>query len=398
MLIQNKFHVTYCSNIHPGEDWETTFFNLKQYIPRVKDEISKDAAFGIGLRLSNTASQQLNQGSNLQDFKFWLVQNDCYVFTMNGFPFGEFHNTEVKDKVHAPDWTTKERLDYTKRLFGQLAFLLPKGMSGGISTSPISYKHWHTTKEQLTSALKSGSKHLAEIILYLQELEKTTGKYLHLDIEPEPDGLLENTAEFVDFYKNYLVPIAGEEIVSRLGLNEQNAEQLIKRHITLCYDICHYSLAFEAPSFTFGQMKKEGIAIGKIQVSSALKILFKKGREEQIWSSLARFNEPTYLHQVTEQKDGKVRVYHDLPMVLNGRKAHKELRAHFHVPIFLEKFDDLYSTQDQILSTLAYLEEHFITEHLEVETYTWDVLPETLKVDLGESIIRELRWLKERMA
>lgn len=398
MLIQDKFHVTYCSNIHPGEDWESTFRNLKEFIPNVKEEVSNDAPFGIGLRLSNAASIQLDQGSNLEDFKIWLAQNNCYVFTMNGFPFGEFHNTEVKDKVHAPDWTTKVRVDYTKRLFKQLAFLLPSGMTGGISTSPISYKHWYTTKEQCNLALKTGAKHITEVLLYLQELEKTTGKYLHLDIEPEPDALLENTEEFVDFYKNYLLPIASDEIGSRIGLNEKEAERLVKRHVTLCYDICHYSLAFEEPTFTFQHMKKEGIAIGKIQVSAALKIVFEKGKEDQIWNSLARFNEPTYLHQVTEKKDGKVRVYNDLPMVLKNRKAHNELRAHFHVPIFLEKFDDLYSTQDQILNTLAYLDEHFITEHLEVETYTWDVLPDTLKVDLGQSIIRELKWLKERMA
>ncbi|ALM06713.1 xylose isomerase [Sediminicola sp. YIK13] len=398
MLIQDKFHVTYCSNIHPGEDWESTFRNLKDFIPKIKGELSKDSPFGIGLRLSNAASIQLDQGSNLEDFKNWLAQNNCYVFTMNGFPFGEFHKTQVKDKVHAPDWTTRERVDYTKRLFKQLAFLLPSGMSGGISTSPISYKHWYASKEQLAQALKTGSKHLTEVLLYLQELEKTTGKYLHLDIEPEPDGLLENTVEFVDFYENYLVPTANKEIVSRMGLNEQEAEQLTKRHITLCYDICHYSLAYEEPTFTFEQMRKVGITIGKIQVSSALKIIFEKGKEDQIWNSLARFNEPTYLHQVTEKKEGKVKVYNDLPMVLKNRKAHKELRAHFHVPIFLEKFDDLYSTQDQILSTLSYLEKHDVTEHLEVETYTWDVLPETLKVDLGQSIIRELKWLKEHMA
>ena len=397
MLIQDKYHVTYCSNIHPGEDWKTTFHNLKEYIPKVKAEISNDAPFGIGLRLSNAASIQLDQGSNLEDFKNWLVQNECYVFTMNGFPFGEFHNTQVKDKVHAPDWTTSERVDYTKRLFKQLAFLLPNGMSGGISTSPVSYKHWYSSKEELTSAFKTGSNHLAEVVIYLEGLERETGKFLHLDIEPEPDGLLENTKEFVDFYKNYLLPIASEEICSKLGLNEKEAEKLIKRHITLCYDICHYSLAFEEPTYTFGQMKKEGINIGKIQVSSALKIIFDKENEDQIWKSLERFNEPTYLHQVTEKRDGKVRVYNDLPMVLNNRKAHQELRAHFHVPIFLERFDDLYSTQDQIIKTLDYLKEHSITEHLEVETYTWDVLPETLKVDLGQSIIRELIWLKERI-
>jgi len=137
--------------------------------------------------------------------------------------------------------------------------------------------------------------------------------------------------------------------------------------------------------------------VGKIQVSSALKILFKKENEETIWKSLQRFDEPTYLHQVTEKVNGTVMVYNDLPIILKEKRAHKELRAHFHVPIFLETFDDLSSTQDQILSTLKYLENHPISNHLEVETYTWDVLPETLKVDMSQSIIRELNWLKEKL-
>tara|TARA_R110002050_G_scaffold109796_5_gene221203 strand:+ start:12675 stop:13868 length:1194 start_codon:yes stop_codon:yes gene_type:complete len=397
MLIQNKYHLSYCSNIHPGEDWENTFFNLKEYVPKIKEELSKNTNFGIGLRLSNKASKQLAEGNNLTDFKYWLSENNCYVFTMNGFPYGDFHDTEVKDKVHSPDWTTRERVDYTKRLFAQLAEILPEGISGGISTSPISYKHWYTSNKEVATAFEIGSTHLAELVLYLYQLENTTGRYMHLDIEPEPDGLIENTQEFLTFYNNYLLPIAIKVIISKLDLAQHEAEDLIKKHITLCYDICHYSLAFEEPSYTFEEMKKQGITIGKIQVSSALKIVFGEGNEAEIWDSLKRFNEPTYLHQVTEKIGEQVKVYNDLPMLLEQKKSHKELRAHFHVPIFLDSFDNLYSTQDQIIKTLSYLKSNNVTEHLEVETYTWGVLPETLKLDLDQSIIRELRWLKDRI-
>jgi len=397
MVVKNTYHITYCSNIHPGEDWETTFSNIKKYIPEIRKEVSGNAPFGIGLRLSNNASEELAKGDHLSNFKKWLSHNNCYVFTMNGFPYGNFHNTVVKDQVHAPDWTTKERLVYTKRLFTQLESLLPKGISGGISTSPISYKHWFHSEEAIATVLKKGAEHLTEIVEQLYTIEKSSGKYLHLDIEPEPDGLIENTKEFLDFYLNYLLPIGVTVLRPKWGLEATEIEKIIKRYITLCYDVCHFSLAYEHPEDTFQALEKEGVKVGKIQVSAALKILFEKGKEEAIWKSLERFDEPTYLHQVTEQVDGNVLVYNDLPMVLKVKNEHKELRAHFHVPIFLEKFDDLYSTQDQILSTLEYIKNHQVSDHLEVETYTWDVLPDTLKVDMTQSIAREINWLKDKL-
>ena len=397
MLVKDTYHITYCTNIHPGEDWETTFSTIKKHIPEIKKEVSGSVPFGIGLRLSNKASEELAQGDNLMNFKAWLSDNHCYVFTMNGFPYGSFHNTIVKDQVHTPDWTTKERLIYTKRLFTQLEALVPEGMSGGISTSPISYKHWFTSDDAVSNAFKIGAEQLVEIVEQLYTIEKSSGKYLHLDIEPEPDGLIENTKEFIDFYLNYLIPIGVAVLTPKLNLDASEIETIIKRHITLCYDVCHFSLAYETPEHTFQAMEKEGITVGKIQVSAALKILFEAEKEDSIWKSLERFDEPTYLHQVTEKVDGKVMVYNDLPMILKVKNQHEELRAHFHVPIFLEKFDDLYSTQDQILDTLKYLKNHQVSNHLEVETYTWDVLPETLKVDISQSIIRELNWLKDKL-
>ncbi|MEM9143221.1 MAG: metabolite traffic protein EboE [Bacteroidota bacterium] len=398
MDIKGAYHLTYCTNIHPGQDWETTFDSLKQYVPKIKEKVAPDTAFGLGLRLSNAASEELDQGARFQEFKDWLDDNGVYVFTMNGFPYGNFHNERVKEEVHRPDWTTRERVVYTQRLFKQLAQLLPAGMSGGISTSPISYKHWHSSPQLVEAAFQKGAEHLTEIVLQLYRLEHETGKYLHLDIEPEPDGLLENTQEVLDFFEMYLIPKAAAILQDTLARDTSEMERLIKRYITVCYDVCHFSLAYEEPEDSFKRFSEVGIRVGKIQVSAALKIKYDAEAQEDIWKYLAHFNEPTYLHQVTEKKDDKVITYNDLPTVLERKAPFTELRAHFHVPIFLERFDTLFSTQDHILKVMDYLKKNpAISEHLEIETYTWEVLPLDLKRNLGESIIREIHWLKGQL-
>ncbi len=397
MLINSTYHLTYCTNIHPGSNWESTFSSLKEYVPVIKREVSSDAPFGLGLRLSNKASEELNEGIHLAEFKKWLLQNKVYIFTMNGFPYGNFHDERVKDNVHAPDWTTRERVDYTKRLFLQLAELIPEGMQGGISTSPITYKYWHNSEDAQHKAFEIGAKHFAEIAMQLYAIENTTGKYLHLDIEPEPDGLLENSEEVLSFYKDYLVPIATKIVKQKLGKEDSEVVSIIKRYITVCYDICHFSLAYEEPENTFQKFADAGIIVGKIQVSAALKIIFNEENKDAIWESLSRFDEPTYLHQVTEKIDGTVKTYNDLPIVLKERNDFSELRAHFHVPIFLEQFGKLFSTQDHILKVLDYLKTNKVSEHLEIETYTWDVLPKELKRDLSDSIVREINWLKDKL-
>lgn len=397
MLINDTHHVTYCTNIHPGQDWKNTLKYLEKYVPFIKGQVAADSSFGLGLRLSNKASEELNTADHLIRFKNWLADEGVYVFTMNGFPYGNFHNERVKDLVHAPDWTTLDRVTYTKRLFDQLATLLPEGIPGGISTSPISYRHWHSSENAKQKAFTTGAKHLTEIIIHLHELEKTTGKYLHLDIEPEPDGLLENSDDVVQFFSTYLLPVATKILKEKQEINVELANALIRRHITMCYDICHFALAYETPEDTFSKLEGQGIGIGKIQVSAALKILFQKENEAAIWESLSRFDEPTYLHQVTEKTGNSVKTYSDLPVLLKDKRPFTELRAHFHVPIFLERFEALYSTQDHILSVLNILRNKKISDHLEIETYTWDVLPAGLKKDLSGSIVREINWLKEKL-
>ena len=142
MEVGREFHLTYCTNIHPGESWSDVKKSLNQYLLEVKANVSPDHPFGVGLRLSNQAALELLESDQLDQFKNWLQKNGLYVFTLNGFPYGSFHGSVVKDNVHKPDWTTDERVEYTKQLFQILSSLVPDYTDGGISTSPLSYKHW----------------------------------------------------------------------------------------------------------------------------------------------------------------------------------------------------------------------------------------------------------------
>jgi hypothetical protein len=400
----NNFHLSYCSNIHPGESWDATFKNLKTYIPEVRKRLKVTEAFGIGLRLSNEASLILKEPEKLKEFKAWLTYENAYVFTLNGFPYGDFHRQVVKEKVHFPDWTTTDRRDYTIRSFRILAELLPEDMDGGISTSPISYRHWFKTQEELEQAMKTATQNLLDVVVELATLEKETGKLLHLDIEPEPDGILENSDEMIWLFTDWLIPRGIPFLCDRFGISMMAAEEMIKRHIQVCYDVCHFAIVYEDPEETFSKFHAAGIQVGKIQISAALKVLIPESLEAklEIIQKLQPFAESTYLHQVVGRDQNQVLTsYSDLPEAIEKLSETKdeEWRIHFHVPIFLEDYGALASTQSAIKVVLnQILKNPHITNHLEVETYTWEVLPEDTKLTLGESISRELAWVIENMS
>lgn len=387
--------LSYCSNIHPGEEWATHFLVLQSSIPEIKAAVSPETKMGIGLRLANQASIDLSEKSNFDTFKNWLEVNDCYVFTMNGFPYGGFHNVVVKDQVHAPDWTTPERTNYTIRSFGLLAKLLPNNLTeGGISTSPLSYRFWWKTPEALEEAIKIATKNIISVVEALIDLKASTGKTLHLDIEPEPDGILENSDEYIDWYKNYLLPMGIEQLVSK-GFSSEKAVEAIKTHIQLCYDVCHFAVGFEAPQMVIDKLETEGLKVGKIQISSALKVDFSSDTEEKL-KVIAQYNESTYLHQVVaKRKDGSFVKFQDLTEAIASFEENiSSWRVHFHVPLFLENYGVLSSTQSDIVDTINVHKNKAFTNHLEIETYTWGVLPTEFQAPLNESIIREINWVK----
>ncbi|TKC07384.1 metabolite traffic protein EboE [Pedobacter frigoris] len=399
----NTGHLTYCTNIHAGKNWDEDFNALKQNFPIVKQNVAPTAALGLGLRLSNTASLQLQNAAELELFKQWLQENDAYVFTMNGFPYGDFHHTIVKADVHAPDWTTDDRKDYTVRLFHILKSLVPEGMDGGISTSPLSYRHWFKAPEALKEATEKATLNIIEVIKVLASINNEQGLLLHLDIEPEPDGILETGREFIDWFEQYLLPIGIPEIKNLFNTTDQEAEAIIKQHLCLCYDVCHFAIGYEDHGAVLAELERKNIRVGKIQISAALKASLDGSGEEkqQIKQSFTTFNEPTYLHQVVAlQNDGGVKRYQDLPEALDDfeNEAAKEWRAHFHVPISVHDIGLLQSTQSDISKVLELQKARPFTNHLEVETYTWEVLPEHLKLPIAQSISNELNWVIDTLA
>ncbi|MEL7245456.1 MAG: metabolite traffic protein EboE [Cyanobacteria bacterium J06573_2] len=396
---KKNFHLTYCTNIHPGEDWSQVFANLKQYIPSLKKKLSPHQPFGIGLRLADAASRELLLDKTLEEFKSWLNEHDLYVFTLNGFPYGGFHSQVVKDKVYAPDWSKQERLDYTLRLTKILAELIPDDMEGSISTVPLSYKPWfegnHLSQAKVIS---SGTIHIAQIVAQMVRIRAATDKILHLNLEPEPDALLENADEVIKYFEKYLLPIGGTYLAKNLGIPQAAAEVLLLEHVRVCYDTCHFAVEYENPVSVFQKFTAAGIQIGKIQISAAIKAEIPQDKSERLLlkERLQPFAESTYLHQViARQPNGKLEHYQDLGSALSflEESTAAEWRTHFHVPLFIDDYKVLKSTQDDIVTVFELLQNNDICNHLEIETYTWEVLPPEMKVDIAASIQREYEWV-----
>ena len=396
----NFFQLTYCTNIHPGNGWDEVYANLQRYVPVLKDRLAPHDLFGLGLRLSGRESSELLQGDRLQQFQHFLQEHDLYVFTLNGFPYGPFHQQPVKALVHAPDWRDEERVAYTLRLVKLLAFLLPDGMEGSISTSPLSYKAWIDSTDVAT--WRCLTRNVVRVAEELVRLKHECGKLVYLAIEPEPDGLLETSEEVVQFYTDWLLEVGAKMLADALAISRDEACRHLLEHIRICFDTCHVALAFEDPQGVLERFERVGIKVGKVQLSSALKVVFPDNAQERadIAHALETFAESTYLHQVIQQnQDGGFCHYPDLvdalPHIQDEQIA--QWRIHFHVPIFIDAFPLFQSTQDIIRDTLALLAQRKFCRHLEIETYTWSVLPEELKKNVLDSITREYEWVLKNM-
>jgi hypothetical protein len=372
-----------------------------RHVLDVKQRLSPSHPFGIGLRLSDRAARELAEPARLAEYKAWLERHDCYVFTLNGFPYGGFHGEVVKDRVHAPDWTTGKRLNYTILLFDLLAELLPEKLAeGSISTSPLSYRPWFPTESDRATATRAATLNLMRTVLHLLRLKQRTGKSFHLDLEPEPDGLLDNSRDLIQYFHEEVLTAGLDWLHRQMGGSRAAAESAIREHLAFCWDICHVAVAFEEPAEILRAMQSAGIRIGKLQISAALKA-YPTGSIAEVQRALQPYAEPVYLHQASLLDGaGRLHRFTDLAPALAALNAdaYRELRTHFHVPIYAPGYGLLQSTNDTIVDTLRLWKEHPFTNHLEVETYTWDVLPSHQRLGLTDSIVRELRWVEFTLA
>jgi sugar phosphate isomerase/epimerase len=391
-----RLDLTYCTNIHAGESWDEVEQSVAQYALPLRERLAKGQPFGIGLRLSAIAAEQLLSGERLDRFKAFLEQNDLYVAVINGFPYGSFHGTAVKSKVFAPDWRDPARARYTLNLAEILSRLLPAGMEGGISTIPLSYKPW--LGDDTSKAWPAILENLVACIASLVQIRNQKGCMIHLDIEPEPNGLVENIAELIEFFDGGVGSEAVAMLALQLGASHREAREHWLDHVRVCFDTCHIAIQFEDPIEALAQLAARAIRIGRVQISSALRILFDGSSEarEQFVAQLAPFADHVYLHQVVERAaDGSLTRYADLDDALAAPHdgTPREWRIHFHMPIFTEKYGTLLSTQEDNRRVLDAVLDGDITRHLEIETYTWGVLPAPLRTDLRSSIEREFQWV-----
>jgi len=394
-----RVQLTYCTNIHPGDGWSAVFDNIARYAPTLKARFSPDAPFGIGLRLSARDARELLDGQ-VDAFRRFLESEGLYVAIINGFPHGSFHRAAVKADVYAPDWRDPERVRYTLDLVEILSRLLPQGIDGGVSTAPLSYKAWMASGNAADWA--TVTRHVADVAETLVRLRERTGAVIHLDIEPEPDCSIENTDETIRFFEDWLLPKGAPQLAAATGRTLDRARADLLDHVRLCFDCCHFAVEFENPSTALEQLARAGIQIGRIQLSSALRVNLPPDATEEsaAVARLRTFADAVYLHQVVErQPSSAFRHYADLPDALEqSTPSDNEWRIHFHVPLFLDRYEELGSTQDYVREVLAIVARSPVTSHLEIETYTWDVLPAELKVELGESIAREYAWVLQELA
>ncbi len=378
MRLSHGLHLAYCTNIHRGETWPEIQEALRHHVLAVRDRVSPGQPYAIGLRLSDVASRELVQPAALDAFRQWLATENCYVFTINGFPFGQFHGIRVKEQVFQPDWSTEARVEYTRRLFEILAAIVPDGMEGSVSTVPGSHKELVTTAEQP----KAIRRNFWRAVDHIAELCERTGKTLHLGLEPEPLGWVENTEETLQFFAD----MAAE----RPGLEEK-----LQRHLGVNYDTCHFAVEFEDAMESLDCFHAAGIRISKLHLSSALKVT----PTAESLAALGAFAEDTYFHQtIGLRADGELVRYRDLPVALaQAAKAEvleDEWRIHFHVPLHAAPTPLFDTTVDHLCDALDWLAMHPDScSHLEMETYTWEVMPSALKNrSVVDQLVEEYGW------
>ena len=368
----SPIHLTYCLNVHPGETLADHRRAIEQYATPIGRAVAGDAPFALGLRFGATAAEELADPAALDSLKQQLDQANTYAMTVNGFPYGAFHNQRVKTDVYLPDWSTDARREYTIQLANSLAALLPANQRGTISTVPLAFK---TTAAPLEAMVQQ----LVDTAIALAEIERRTGKQVQLALEPEPGCLLETTDEVIAFFTGPLARACPAD--------------LVPRYLGVCFDTSHQAVEFEDLAESVDALTDAGVSIAKVQLSSAARFL----PATMDRAALAPLVDDVYLHQTSIlQADGAVERFVDLPDAMASDAPGVEWRVHYHMPLFAGHLGELATTRDLLVGRFAQQLAGGLCDQIEVETYTWSLMPGGSDPHaLTENLIRELRWARE---
>ncbi|MBX9582618.1 MAG: metabolite traffic protein EboE [Gemmataceae bacterium] len=371
----------YCTNVHPGRTVAEVLAGLDRYTIPVRDRLGRPVAAGLWLA-KPVVDELFGKPGGVERFIAELTARDLPCYTLNAFPYGDFHAERVKENVYLPDWSAPERQLYTDLCATVLADLLPDGGEGSISTLPLGFKGFDHPPDFLDQAAGQ----LIGCVAYLQHLRRKTGRVVRLAIEPEPFCLLETTAETVAFFER-LWQLAGR------------GESIVREHVGVCYDVCHQAVEFEDAAESVRRLDRAGVRINKVQVSCAIQ-LDRPGDNPEGVAALRRYVEPRYLHQTFARFPDGLRMFADLPEFLERDAlipAAEVVRVHFHVPVDADRLGPLGTTKPAVAEALAAVAGLSYAPHVEVETYTWEVLPGAGPGDLVEGLARELEATRRMM-
>lgn len=398
-----KLLVTYSMNVHPSETLEEVRSAIREYAAPLAGRISSGAPFGLGLRLSAQAARELRRDASAVDSLGELLdRHRLFVFTLNGFPYGGFHAVRVKEKVFSPSWLQRERVQYTKDLAEVLVALSSGETLLTLSTVAGGFAPRRPVARQLQLFLSN----LVQVAVFLVELRDRTGCQVMVCLEPEPFSTLSTVKRAVEFFRTWVYGRGVGLLCGMRDVGPAQAEQILRDHLGVCLDASHAAVGFDGPGESYRLLRSEGIPVGKVQLSSAPEVSDPKASPEAV-ARLRAFLERRYLHQVfAEDPNGGKTGLLDLGQLFAMPAAKfrswlrkKSWRTHFHVPIHLERLGPLGTTQRLLGPLLDEVLADSSSRHLEIETYTWDVLPPREKDMAGkgsllESLAAEFRWLE----
>jgi hypothetical protein len=391
-------HLSYSTLVHPSDNWELMSHSLRTYVPQVKARVSPNQAFGLSLRLAAPSAQALvNDSSERAALKRFLKENDLYLYTVNAFPYGAFKDTIVKEQVYEPDWRSEERTQYTINIADILADVAPPDLSPSIQTAPLGFKPRVTGPDVVASY----TEHVLRVAAHLVGIAARTGKVITLALEPEPRCFLETTDETIDYFTNHLYSGRSAEQLARLAhIPVSDAIGALRRHLGIVFDIGHQAVGFENITESLQKLVDAGVPIFKLQEVAAMHM--PQVTDETI-EALQRFAATVYLSQTVEKKNGRITKFLNLEDAFAAYKTDpgpREWRTHFHVPVFLDDLGGKFGTTRFALEeALRMHKEKPLSAQLEIETYTWDVLPEHLKTgDIVDYVCREMQWVLGQLA
>ncbi|MEV1156242.1 metabolite traffic protein EboE [Micromonospora chokoriensis] len=371
-------HLGYCTNVHPAEDLAGILGQLDTYALPVRAALGSDL-LGLGLWLAAPVAAELAADAGLRRrLRAELDARGLEVVTLNGFPYAAFQAPVVKQDVYHPDWTTEQRLTYTLNLARVLADLLPDDAArGSISTLPLAWRQpWDTRRAD------AARRRLDQLAAGLAEVQRDTGREVRVAFEPEPGCVVESSSQAAAL-------LSGMD-TDRMGV---------------CLDLAHLACAWEDPAEALGRLRAAGLPVVKVQVSAAVEAADPQGGAD----ALRRWVEPRFLHQtrgagcagLADPADPAYAA-DDLDEALD-RALPGPWRVHYHVPLHAPPEEPLGSTLPVLRAALRALFDSPTAgcDHLDVETYTWGVLPAARRprtdAELAAGIAAELAFARDEL-